>query len=519
MTIFRLLILASAFCLSLSSLADTDVEISIQADAPGAIIDRHIYGQFAEHLGHGIYQGLWVGEDSRIPNIRGFRRDVVEALQALQIPNIRWPGGCFAEEYHWKDGIGPRDERPTRINTNWGDVEESNAVGTHEFFDLAEMLGADAYIVGNVGRGSPKEMAEWLEYITADNNSALAKLRRANGREAPWNVPFWGVGNENWKCGGNMRAEYYADVYRRYTTFLKAPSNNTPKKIASGGYHLDTAWTDEISQIGSKIDGIGIHYYTMVTENWVDKGNATGFTKDEWFAHLAETLKMDDYLRSHIAVLDRNDPEGRIGVYVDEWGSWYDVEEGSNRNFLRQQNSIRDALVAAINFNIFHRYADRIRMTNIAQMVNVLQAMILTDGGEMLLTPTYHVYEMHTPFHDAVSVPVESGGVPSVSDGDTSIPMVSASAAIGKGGDLAISLVNLSPETDVSLAARVDGFVARDVSGKVLTGEEIDAHNTFATPNAVRPMPIRVSIEDDYLRLTLPAKSVVVLSVQRSSGQ
>jgi alpha-N-arabinofuranosidase len=496
---------------SLAAGSDDAVELAVRADRPGDTISRYLYGQFAEHLGRGIYEGIWVGEDSDIPNVRGFRKDVIDALKVLEIPVIRWPGGCFADEYDWRDGIGPREERPVRINTHWGWVEETNAFGTHELFDLVELLGSEAYIAGNVGSGSPSEMARWLEYMTADNDTTLARLRRANGREEPWKVSFFGVGNETWGCGGNMTPEYYTHLFKRYVTFLKAPEGSRPKRVASGGWNERTDWTEALAAgVSWGLDGISHHYYTVPSGEWAKKGDALGFGEDEWISTLHRTMLVDDYLTANEAVLDEHDPEGEVGIYLDEWGTWYDPEEGREPGFLYQQSSIRDAVVAALNFNIFHRHTERLHMANIAQTVNVLQAVVLTDGDRMILTPTYHAFEMYKPFKDATFVPVESDPIRNYELGDFSVPQVSASAALTDEGDLVVALVNLHASDAVDVEVELHGFAARAASGRVLTGEAIDAHNTFDRPDAVRPETLAVDLGDG-LHATLPPRSVSVV--------
>lgn len=511
----RLAIQTLILFFSADIMAAPPVEITVNADQPGAHISRQIYGQFAEHLGRGIYQGIWVGKDSPIPNTNGIRTDVVDALKKLHIPSIRWPGGCFADEYHWRDGIGPAELRPVKVNNHWGGVAETNAFGTHEFFDLVEMLGTDAYIAGNLGSGSPREMMEWLEYMTSDSQSSLAGLRRKNGRAEPWKVAFWGVGNESWGCGGNMQPEYYADLYRQYATFLKAPEGNRPKKVASGGYNELTDWTEVLSRIPANIDGISFHYYSLPTGDWDQKGSAVNFPRHEWVSLLSNSLKIEAYIRNNIAILEENDPEGKIGLYVDEWGSWYDTESGRNPGFLYQQNTIRDAVLAAVNFNIFHLYAERVHMTNIAQMVNVLQAMILTEQEKMLLTPTYHVFEMHTVFQDSTRVPVTIAEMPRVSSGEISIPALSVSAARGKDGKLYLSLVNLDPQNPISLNMTIEGYEVSGAMGRVLTGDDIDSHNTFDSPATVAPAPYIAKTRGNAIRVNLPARSVSVLQIKQ----
>ena len=495
--------------------AFAQVSIDIDASKPGPVINKNVYGQFAEHLGTGIYEGIYVGPGSKIPNTKGWRNDVVAALKQLKVPLVRWPGGCFADEYHWKDGIGPRAKRPVKVNTNWGGVEESNAVGTHEFFDLIDLLGADAYVNGNLGSGSVQEMADWIEYLTSESKSSLANLRRKNGREKPFKVAFFGIGNEAWGCGGNMTPDHYANLYKTYATFLKAPEASRPKMIASGGNDYDTKWTDVLSKnLKGQTAGISFHYYTIPTGKWEVKGMATGFAEGEWMSTLANTLKIDSMIKNNVAVLDKNDPEKKIGLLVDEWGTWYDVEKGTTPGFLFQQNTLRDALVAALNFNIFHAHAERVTMTNVAQMVNVLQAMILTDKDKMLLTPTYHAFKMYVPFQDATSLPLSIKGNTSYTFGGTSIPGVSASAARSKDGKTVLALVNTDPSKAVDVVINVAGKQPSAAVGNVLTAAAMDAHNTFKDPQAVKTAPFSARAVGGKLSVRVPAKAVIVVALE-----
>ncbi len=492
------------------------VELTIHVDQPGPQINRNIYGQFAEHLGGGIYPGVWVGEESDIPNTRGIRNDVVAALRRLHVPVVRWPGGCFADIYHWRDGIGPRDQRPVRLNKLWGGVEESNAFGTHEFFDFAEQIGADVYLNANIGSGTVQEMADWVEYITSSSNSTLAQERRANGRDAPWRLPYFTIGNETWGCGGNMRAAFYADLYAQWATFINAPADNRPLRVASGGHQDLYEYTDVLMghpTAAPLMDAISLHYYTRPTGGWDVKGPGIGFGEAEWIATLQQTMVMDDFINNHVAIMDRHDPEKRVGLYVDEWGTWYDPAPGSNPAFLVQNNTMRDAVVAALNFNIFHDHADRVRMTNIAQMVNVLQAAILTDGARMVLTPTYHAFHLYRPFQGARFVPATVQGAPAYRQGGQSVPKVSATAARGTDGKLYVGLINTHPRD--AEVVRVDGAqpITRG-SGRMLTGASTDAHNTFAQPNSVKPTPVELSGANGKLEVPLPPRSIVVLRLE-----
>jgi len=503
---------APARLLAAGSAPSFPVTVSVHAEQPGAIIERDVYGQFAEHLGRGIYEGVWVGEDSPIANTRGYRNDVIAALKALHVPVIRWPGGCFADEYHWREGIGPRANRPVKINTTWGGVEENNHFGTHEFLDFAELIGAEAYVTGNVGSGSPQEMAEWIEYITSPTQSTIAQLRRRNGREQPWRLPTFGIGNENWGCGGNMRPEYYADEFRRFTAFIKAPRDNTPRRVAGGPNVDDYNWTEVLmSRAAQSMDALSLHYYTFPGK-WEDKGPAVGFSEAQWAATLKNALRMDELVTRHSAIMDKYDPAKRIALFVDEWGTWYDPEPGRNPAFLYQQNTLRDALVAAVSLNIFHHHADRVRMTSIAQMVNVLQAMILTDQDKMVLTPTYHVFKMYVPFQGATAVPVDLD-TPDYHNGAIAMPAVSVSAARDASGRILVACANLDPDRAAAVSVTLSGAHAGAAQGLVLTAAAMDAHNSFANPATVRPAPIALALKGERLTLQLPAKSVAVLTL------
>ena len=490
------------------------VSLTVRADQPKGTINRNIYGQFAEHLGRLIYEGLWVGEDSAIPNTRGLRNDVVAALKELHIPVLRWPGGCFADEYHWRDGIGPRDQRPRRPNASWGGVD-TNAFGTHEFMDLCEMLGADAYINGNVGSGSPQEMMEWIEYMTSDSDSTLANLRRRNGRDKPWRVPYFAVGNETWGCGGNMRPEYYADVYRRYATFIKNHSGNHIQKLAVGASDENYNWTEVMmSQAARYMNGLSLHYYTLPTGNWGHKGSATQFDEKEWHSTLVRTLRMEEFIQKHSAIMDKYDPQKRVGLMVDEWGTWYDPGPGKNMGALYQQNTLRDAVVAGINLNIFNNHSDRVQMANIAQMVNVLQAMVLTDKEKMVLTPTYYVFRMYRVHQGATLIPIDLSA-PEYKMDQAGVPAVSASASRDKDGKLHLSVVNLDPNRPAEITTKVAGSAVRSVTGEVLTAPAMNAMNTFASPNAIKPSSFSgYKVQDSQVTLTVPPKSVVVLELQ-----
>jgi alpha-L-arabinofuranosidase len=490
-------------------------QLTIRADQAGPVINRNIYGQFSEHLGHGIYGGIWVGPDSPIPNTRGYNTAVLAALKELNVPILRWPGGCFADEYHWKDGIGPREKRPSMYNSHWGGVVENNAFGTHEFLDLCEMLGIEPYVCVNVGSGTVQEAMEWVEYMTSDAESPMANLRRANGRDKAWKVHYIAVGNESWGCGGSMRPEFYADNFRRYNTFIKnyqGRAENAVYRVACGPNEDNYEWTDTVMRIaGRQMDGLSLHYYTIPRGDWSSKGSATDFTRDEYLGTLGNTLRMDELVTKHAAIMDRYDPGKRVGLAVDEWGVWTDVEPGTNPGFLYQQNSLRDAVLAALNLHIFQAHADRVRIANIAQMINVLQAMILTDREKIVLTPTYHVFEMLKVHQGATSLPIELA-TPDVPQARQRVPMVSASASRDAGGRIHLSLVNTNPDGPVTVACTLAGSAATAARGRILTAPAMTAHNTFASPHTVEPRPFSAAPgEGGRLSVELPPMSVAIL--------
>jgi len=518
-----------ALCFTSSAIADNAVKATVHADQAGEKINKEIYGQFAEHLGSCIYGGLWVGEQSPIPNINGYRRDVFEALKALQIPVLRWPGGCFADEYHWRDGIGPRSKRPSMKNNNWGGTIEDNSFGTHEFLNLCEMLGCEPYISGNVGSGTVEELAKWVEYMTSEDGTPMAKLRKENGRDKPWRIKYLGVGNESWGCGGNMRPEYYSDLYRRYAIYCRNYDGNQLFKIASGASDYDYNWTEVLmDRIGNQMAGVSLHYYTC--SGWTgSKGSALNFDDDQYYWTLGKCLEIEDVIKRHKAIMDKSDPRRRIALLVDEWGTWWDEEPGTIKGHLYQQNALRDAFVAALSLNVFHRHTDRVKMANIAQIVNVLQSMILTDqkgAGHMVLTPTYHVFQMYTPFQEATYLPVDlesettikvrhEMNKPATAESYRTLPLVSASAAKTKDGSIVLSLTNVSLNKDQTLDISFPGFNAKQVNGRILTSKSVADYNDFSNPNRVQPAEFNdAKIKKGVLSVKLPAKSIVVMTIK-----
>ncbi len=456
-----------------------------------------------------------MGPDSSIPNTRGIRNDVVAALRALHVPVVRWPGGCFADEYHWRKGIGDRAKRPATLNPNWGGVIEPNAFGTHEFFDFAQQIGAEAYLSINVGSGSPQEASEWLEYLTADKASALAMERQANGRAAPFNVPFLGIGNESWGCGGTMTPEYYLSQLKIYSRYVRNyDSKQVMQRIAVGPDSTDSSYLEAVMQAWQKkgwswdIEGVSLHSYTV--GKWPPSYKATGFGEGDYAALIHDTLRMEDMLRQHSATMDKYDPQKKISLVVDEWGSWLAPTPGSPVGFLEQQNSQRDAIIAALNINMFARHGDRVRMANIAQMVNVLQAMILTDKDRMILTPTYHVFKMYVPFQDATFIPV-SMNPQTFQSGEVTLPRIDAVAARSKSGQLWLAITNLDPNRSAHI--EIISPAIKSAAGDILSSSKIDSINTFEYATVVSPKPIAGRVSGHAVTLTLTPHSVAVVAL------
>lgn len=474
-------------------------------------INKELQGNFSEHLGRCIYEGLYVGEKSDIPNVNGMRTDVVEALKEMKLPVLRWPGGCFADEYHWKDGIGPKENRKKMINTNWGGVVEDNSFGTDEFMELCRQIGCETYINGNVGSGTVQEMSEWIEYMTFDGVSPMADIRKANGHEAPYTVNFFGVGNENWGCGGNMRPEYYGDLYRRYQSYIK---NNSVKKIACGANAGDFHWTDKVLETcfdhgTGFMDGLSLHYYTLPTGNWEKKGSSTDFDEKLWYSTLSRTLYMEKLIKGHSAIMDQYDPDKKIGLIVDEWGTWYDVEPGTNPGFLYQQSTMRDALVAGINLNLFNKHCDRVKMANIAQLINVLQSVILTEGPKMIKTPTYHVFNMYK-YHqenELVDSTLETKEI-GVED-EFKVPNLTESVSVDKDGKLHITLTNLSVSEDYDIEAVFAETSLKSFKAEIVTGA-MNAHNTFDAPEVVKTeFYDKIKLDGSKMTVEVPKCSVM----------
>lgn len=512
------------FYLSASAILLSGINLSAQqtihikdAEADGQIIPKEIYGQFSEHLGSCIYGGLWVGKDSPIANQDGYRLDVLNALKKLQVPVLRWPGGCFADDYHWMDGIGPQEQRTKISNNNWGGTIEDNSFGTNEFLNLCELIGCEPYISGNVGSGTPEELAKWVEYMTSDSESTVANLRRQNGRDKPWKVKFLGIGNEAWGCGGNMVPEYYSNLFRRYTTYTRNYNGNRLYKIASGASDTDYNWTEVcMKNIGTRMDAIAVHYYTSMTWNG-SKGSATLFNDNDYYRTIGKAVAIEPCIRKHIEIMDKYDPQCRVDLLVDEWGTWWDVEPGTNPGHLFQQNTMRDAIVASMSFDIFHKYTRRIKMANIAQVVNVLQSMILTKGDQMVLTPTYHVFEMYKIHQDAEFIPVDytTHSIAATDKGE--VPSLSVTAS-RKDDVVNVCITNPQLDATQKLILTWDnlGKVKKnDVSGRILTAKNITDYNDFGKKEKVAPETFKdFKVTDKGIELEIPAAAILAISIK-----
>ncbi|MBC2839537.1 alpha-N-arabinofuranosidase [Robiginitalea sp. SC105] len=510
---FRFKIFLMLLVLGPAAIGQQATPVSIAQPENPETISRHIYGHFAEHLGRCIYEGFYVGEGSPIPNTDGIRSDIVAALRELSIPNLRWPGGCFADTYHWKDGIGPKEERPTIVNTWWGGVTEDNSFGTHDFLNLCELLDTDPYITGNVGSGTVQELADWVQYTNFDGKSPMSDLRRQNGRDEPWKVKYWGIGNEAWGCGGNMRPEYYADEYRKYATFLSNSGiEGGVYKIASGASDDDYNWTEVLMKNvpARLLQGVALHHYSVI--DWNAKSSSVDFTEEQYFQTMERSWRMQELIEKHVAIMDKYDPEGRVDLVVDEWGGWYDVIDGTNPGFLYQQNTMRDAMIAGLVLNIFNNNARRVKMANLAQTVNVLQAVILTEGEKMLLTPTYHVMHMYKVHQDAALLPVTLDS-PEYEVAGEKLPALSVSASRDPAGKVHISLVNIDAGQSHPVSIDLKGVSSGNLTGKILQSGNLQDHNTFDNPDKVRPSDFSdFRVRNGMLTMELPPFSVVVLS-------
>ena len=473
-------------------------------------INKEIYGHFAEHLGRCVYGGIYVGEDSPVPNIKGYRKDVIEALKAIKVPVVRWPGGCFADTYHWRDGVGPKENRKKIVNIHWGGVTEDNSFGTHEFLDFCELIGCEAYVAVNVGSGTVQEAAEWMEYMTSANESPMTELRKKNGRENPWKVKYVGIGNENWGCGGEMNADYYSSLYKQFHCFVRGAE----QQIACGPNGNDVNWTDAMMKnVGPwQMQGLSLHHYTVPTNQWQHKGDSVKFSEEEYYNTLQHTWFMERILKDQEGIMQRYDNDKKIGLIVDEWGIWTDVLEGTNPGFLYQQNTVRDAILASINLNLFNEHSARVKMANIAQMINVLQAILLTEGDKMVKTPTYHVFDMYKEHMEAMLVYSGCDNV-DIEAKDGKFPAVSQSVSVDDSGKMHITISNASLSEDFDIDCAIPRAEYKTVSAKILTGKYDDI-NTFEDPDNVSPKAYDgVKLDGEKLTLKLPKCSVISIEL------
>jgi alpha-L-arabinofuranosidase len=495
------------------------VTVNVLLDEPIGTINPNVQGHFIEHLGACVYGGCWVGQKSSIKNYKGIRLDVIEALRAIKPPVLRWPGGCFADDYHWKDGIGPKHQRPKTVNLHWGDCVETNEFGTHEFMDLCQVIGAKPYLAGNLGSGSPTELRKWIEYCNYPSGTSLSDQRIENGAPKPFGVEYWGVGNENWGCGGNMSAADYAAEYRRFANYVRAWGGTEPELVACGPLGNDLNWTrsffEKLYEKGPRdcirINGFAAHHYCF---NRGETGaHALDFDKYGWYSLLTDAQKMEPLIVQQRELMDEYDPIRKIGLIVDEWGSWHRATDGAAE--LWQQNCIRDAMLAALTLDIFNRHADKIQMANIAQTINVLQALILTDGDKLIKTPTYHVYDMYKDHQGGESVRLEIDCNPI-----HELQQVSGSASV-KDSRLSITLTNLSLDSGVEVRLSLPDltlYQAGELYELSYPQGKVTAHNNFEEPEAVYMVfkePVEITPEGACFELA-PA-SIVRLSLDLES--
>ncbi len=510
----KLIVINLFFLMASSVIAQNTITLNLNQGSD--TISKHIYGHFAEHLGRCIYGGFYVGESSLIPNINGVRKDVVEALKKLKIPNLRWPGGCFADTYHWKDGVGEKKSRPSMLNVWWGNTREDNSFGTNEFLNMCELLNTEPYLSGNVGSGAPSELSDWVKYTTHPNGSSpMPDMREKNGRSTPWKVKFWGIGNEAWGCGGNMTAEYYTNIYKQFATYMTNWNNNDGiYRIASGASDDDYIWTETLMKNipKSMLSAVALHHYSVI--DWNKKGASTEFDEATYFKTLQKALLMEEYVTKHSAIMDKYDPQKKVALVVDEWGGWYDVEPGTNGAFLFQQNTMRDAMIAGTTLNTFNNHCDRVKMANLAQAINVLQSVILTSDEKMILTPTYHVMEMYNVHQDAQKIPLTLSSSDYIV-GNEKLKAISASASKDKKGLIHISLVNIDAQNSQTVSVSISGNTFKNVSGRILTSEKLQDYNSFDNPNKLAPTRFtQFKLSSENLSAIVPPFSIVVLELK-----
>ena len=508
-----------------------DVEIIVRPRQAGATIASHIYGHFVEHLGGVIYDGIWVGRDSTIANVDGIRKAFIDDMKAISAPNVRWPGGCFADGYHWRGGIGPSNRRPRTYNywqTNTHDGVrgfETNQFGTHEFMRLCRLTGAEPYLAGNVGSGTVQEFHDWVDYCNAAPGTlSLADQRASNGATEPFNIQYWGVGNESWGCGGDMTPQEYAQRYRQFVT--QFPAHVRPFLIATGprGHSADRdiGWTRgffEAMQEGrrSRVDGFSLHFYTDFRQT---RFKAATFTPKQWYSVLLKGIGIERAILDNWKIMGQFDAEHRTKLVVDEWGNWYPPGEEVAPGFtISQPITLRDGLHTALTFDIFNRHADKIAMANVAQTINCLHSLFLAHEDTFVRTPVYYVFRMYQPHMNGNLVPIEVGGsdqTVTAEEGTARMALVYGSASVNAARVLTATLTNPSVEASVQARLRLEGAQAIEVTGQVLTHADRQAANTFATPANVSLAPVRATVDGQGVRVTIPKQAVVSLSIRMS---
>lgn len=492
-----------------------DVRITIKPDAQIGTISPRLYGHFAEHLGRCCYDGLFLKPTSAsVPNQKGFRTDVLEALKNMPMPLLRWPGGCYADHYHWRDGIGPVEQRPRRLGMSCGEtVEDDNRLGTHEFLWFCEQTGAEPYLAGNVGTGSPQEMCDWLEYCNSALDTTLTRLRRANGAEKPFGVKLWGVGNENWGCGGNFDARDYALEYRRYATMLRHVDPHV-ELVACG---FDEPWNRTLLQTlrnhVDTIDHLSVHRY------WHGDGGELDPSERVSYRLFTEAALTEAFIQQTADIIRVELGERRrVGVALDEWGIWHpearlQFNPSTRGGPYEQVSTLRDALAAALVLEGFHRQCRVLSLANLAQVVNVLHAPIQTRGAAMWRTPTYHVFQLHAPHIGATALEVEVQA--SLLPHSDELRCVTATASLDKEDNLTLTILNL--HLDQSATVHFGGIEGRVLSkAQLLTADSPLAHNSAERPNAVEPQPIKAteSTQGGYL-VNLPKHSMATFRLKR----
>jgi alpha-N-arabinofuranosidase len=481
--------------------------VLICSDSGKARISKHIYGHFAESPGTAVYPGIWVGPDSSIPNTRGIRKDVVEALQNVKAANLRWPGGAYAERYRWRDGIGPLSSRKPHEEFN----DETNEFGTHEFLDFCDMVGCEPYLCCSTTSGTVEEARDWLRYLTADDDSGPAKLRRKNGRREPWNARLWAVGNEVWAyCD---KPAPYAGKFLEYEEAMRAATDQDLYLVACGPGGTRYDWTDTLMRIvGTRMEGLAFHHYTLAGP-WADKGPALGFTEQHWALSMQNSFGIETMVYKHSEIMDRYDPGKKVALVMDEWGVWHSGASHMPEDCPHSPGTIRDAIVAAMMLNMFNNHCERLRVANIAMLVNALHPLYITHEDRLLRTPTSHVYEMFTVHHEATMLPLittADRGLPY----DYTMPGFNASASRDDAGRIHLTLCNVTVDSDREISCRLASGNINSARGRILTSDAIDGHNTFREPDRVAPAPFEgASIDNGIVKIALPARSVVLLEL------